>query len=117
MENILLSFLTNWIQQKWIDFGFDSVSLSPYQFLLSYPRPDQPNKIYLYDSSGNVQFTSKHKEDVLRPEDEDENFIHAFNAFAPAGDVSGELVYVNYGRFVDMLVFHIQFIYLTRFQN
>eukprot|EP00092_Neocalanus_flemingeri_P089241 GFUD01112903.1.p1 GENE.GFUD01112903.1~~GFUD01112903.1.p1 ORF type:complete len:755 (-),score=192.43 GFUD01112903.1:119-2383(-) len=96
------SFLTKWIKEKWMEFGFDSVSLSPYQFLLSYPIPDQPNKIYLYDSSGSVQFTSKHKEDVLRPEDEHENFIHAFNAFAPAGDVTGELVYVNYGRIEDI---------------
>ena len=95
---MLLRFLTNWIKQKWLEFGFDSVSLSPYQLLLSYPRPDQPNKVYLHDSSGNIKFTSKHQEDVLRPEDEHENFIHAFNAFAPAGDVSGELVYVNYGR-------------------
>jgi len=95
-------FLTNWIKQKWTEYGFDSVSLSPYQFLLSYPRPDQPNKIYLHDSTGKVQFTSKHKEDVLRPEDEHEQFIHAFNAFAPAGDVSGELVYVNYGRIEDI---------------
>ena len=91
-------FLTNWIKEKWLSFGFDSVTLSPYEFLLSYPNPEQPNKIYLYDQEGNVRFTSKHKEDVLRPEDEDENFIHAFNAYAPAGDVSGELVYVNYGR-------------------
>ena len=82
-----------------MSFGFDSVTLSPYENLLSYPNPDQPNKIYLHDQAGNVMFTSKHKEDVLRPEDEDENFIHAFNAYAPAGDVSGELMYVNYGRY------------------
>jgi len=99
-------FLTNWIKQKWIEFGLDSVSLSPYEFLLSYPKSDQPNKVYLYDSSGQVQFTSKHKEDVLRPEDEHENFIHAFNAFAPAGDVTGELVYVNYGRVEDVKKLH-----------
>ena len=86
-----------------MDFGFDSVLFSPYQFLLSYPNPEQPNKIYLYDGEGNIKFTSKHKEDVLRPEDEHPNFVHAFNAFAPAGDVSGELVYVNYGRLIDQV--------------
>ena len=57
-------FLTNWIKEKWIEYGYDSISLSPSQFLLSYPKPEQPNKIYLYDSSGKVMFTSKHKEDV-----------------------------------------------------
>ena len=38
----------------------------------------------------------------MRPEDEDENFVHAFNGYSPAGDVTGELVYVNYGRVEDI---------------
>ena len=33
-----------------------------------------------------------------RPEDAHDEFIHAFNAYSPPGDVTGELVYVNYGR-------------------
>jgi hypothetical protein len=74
------------------------VNLATYEYLLSYPDAANPNKIYLYDQDNVKQFESKHEEDVLRPEDAHENFIHAFNAYAPAGDVSGELVYVNYGR-------------------
>ena len=31
---------------------------------------------------------------ALRAEDEDPEFIHAFNAFSPPGDVTGDLVYV-----------------------
>ena len=49
-----------------------------------------------------VQFTSRHKEDVLRPEDEHPDFVHSFHGFSPAGDVTGELVYVNYGRVEDI---------------
>ena len=49
-----------------------------------------------------VQFTSRHKEDVLRAEDEHPDFIHSFHGFSPAGDVTGELVYVNYGRVEDI---------------
>ena len=45
-----------------------------------------------------VQFTSHHKETELRPGDDHPTFVHAFNAYAPAGTVTGELVYVNYGR-------------------
>jgi len=95
-------YLTNWIRDQWTEFGLDSISLSTYDLLFSYPNPDNPNKIYLYDADNKVQFTSRHKEDVLRPEDEDENFVHAFNGYSPAGDVSGELVYVNYGRVEDI---------------
>ena len=46
-------------------------------------------------------FVSKHKEDEIRKEDAHENFIHAFNAYAPSGDVNNaSLVYVNYGRYL-----------------
>ena len=94
------SYLTQWVRDSWTQFGLDSVSLATYDYLLSYPDPANPNKVYLYDQDMVKQFESKHKEDVLRPEDAHENFIHAFNAYAPAGDVTGELVYVNYGRLV-----------------
>ena len=96
------SFLTKWISDKWTEFGFDNVKLERYDLLLSFPDRENPNKIYLKDDQGRVQFTSKHKEDVLRAEDEHPDFIHAFNAWSPAGNVTGELVYVNYARLEDI---------------
>ena len=96
------SFLTKWIAEKWREFGLDHVNLERYNLLLSYPDPENPNKIYINDAEGRVQFTSRHKEDVLRAEDEHPDFIHAFNAFSPAGNVSGDLVYVNYARVEDI---------------
>ena len=96
------SFLTKWISDKWREFGLDHVNLERYNLLLSYPDPQNPNKIYLKDDRGRVQFTSRHKEDVLRAEDEHPDFIHAFNAFSPTGNVSGDLVYVNYARVEDI---------------
>ena len=47
---------------------------------------------------GQEQFKSHYKETEVRKGDDHKNFIHAFNAFAPAGKVTGQLVYVNYGR-------------------
>ena len=96
------SFLTKWIADKWRKFGFDHVNLERYNLLLSYPDPENPNKIYIKDDRGRVQVTSKHKEDVLRAEDEHPDFIHAFNAFSPTGNVTGDLVYVNYARVEDI---------------
>jgi len=95
-------FLTNWIKSKWEEFGFDKVQLDTYDFLLSFPDQENPNKIYLKDENDVVQFTSKHKEDVLRQEDDHPKFIHAFNAHTPAANVTGELVYVNFGRIEDI---------------
>ena len=86
--------LTDWIRDKWAEFGLDTISLDTYNFLLSFPDSARPNKIHLLDAEGNVRFTSHHQEDL--PQSERKNFIDAFIAFAPAGDVTAELVYVKY---------------------
>ena len=70
--------------------------------------------MHLVNGEGEVQFSSRHKEDVLRwhwlwwskknwwwqhyhrAEDEHPEFIHAFNAYTPPGDVTGELVFVPF---------------------
>jgi len=93
--------LTSWIRSQWKEFGLD-VSLSTYDFLLSYPNQTNPNKIHLLDANGSVEWTSRHKEEVLRQEDVHPDFIHAFNAYTPNADVMGELVFVNYGRVEDL---------------
>ena len=54
--------------------------------------------------TGKEQFKSHYKETELRPGDDHANFIHAFNAYAPAGTVTGQLAYVNYGRCVVFLL-------------
>jgi len=94
--------LVKWMKESWEEAGVETVSLATYDILLSYPNLDKPNKIHLLDEKGQVQFTSRHQEEVLRPEDAHDEFIHAFNAYSPPGDVTGELVYVNYGRVEDL---------------
>ena len=51
---------------------------------------------------GNEQFKSHYKEEELRQGDDHKNFVHAFNAYAPAGTVTGQLVYVNYARYISL---------------
>jgi len=94
-------WLTNWIEQSWRKYGLE-VSKPTYTMLLSYPDQTNPNKIYLLDGNNQQQWVSQHQEDV-KGEDAHPNFIHAFNAYAPAGDVTGELIYVNYGRIEDII--------------
>ena len=53
--------LTNWIRKTWEEQGLDKVTEASYDFYLSWPDSDNPNKIHLIDESGKVQFTSKHK--------------------------------------------------------
>lgn len=94
--------LTTWIRDQWLDFGVDTVDIVNYDLYLSWPNQTNPNKVYLVDDEGTVQFTSRHKEDEVRDGDDHPDFVHAFNGYAPAGDVVGDLVYVNYGRVEDL---------------
>lgn len=93
------------IQQRFIEAGFDSSELVPYNVLLSNPDHSNPNLITLTNGAGQVVFTSKYKEEGLHPDDDDPEFVHAFNAYTPAGDVQTNpgtgVVYVNYGRVED----------------
>ena len=63
-------------------------------FYAEYRHRITCNKCFL----GNEQFKSHYKEEELRQGDDHKNFVHAFNAYAPAGTVTGQLVYVNYAR-------------------
>ena len=94
--------LTHWIKETWENDGLDHVNLYEYNFYLSWPNQSHPNKIYLLDDVGQVKFTSQHKEEELRKGDDHPDFVHGFNAFSPAADVEGALVYVNYARVEDV---------------
>ena len=94
--------LIQWIKKTWEDDGLDHVDLAEYDFYLSWPNQTNPNKIYLLDDAGEVNFTSQHKEEELRAGDDHPTFVHGFNAFTPAADVEGTLVYVNYARVEDV---------------
>lgn len=49
-----------------------------------------------------MKFISQNKEKSLRPEKDDSNFVHAFNAYSPAADVEGVPIYVNYATIEDL---------------
>ncbi|XP_064110868.1 N-acetylated-alpha-linked acidic dipeptidase 2-like [Macrobrachium nipponense] len=93
------------IHQRFMEAGFDTAELVPYEVLLSYPNHTNPNLITIMDSSQKVVFTSKFKEEALHEDDEDPEFVHAFNGYSAAGDVTTQpgvgVIYVNYGRVED----------------
>nr|XP_045619566.1 N-acetylated-alpha-linked acidic dipeptidase 2-like [Procambarus clarkii] len=93
------------IQDRFLKLGFDTADLVPYDVLLSRPNHTNPNLITLIDGAGKVVFTSSYKETPIHEDDDDPEFVHAFNAFTPAGDVESEagrgVVYANYARVED----------------
>ncbi|XP_063958833.1 N-acetylated-alpha-linked acidic dipeptidase 2-like isoform X2 [Lytechinus pictus] len=84
----------------WTEYGFDSVRLIPYDVLLAYPDPDNPNKVMITEN-GEVNFTTALQEEILRPEDDHPDVVPPFNAYSAQGEPEGPLVYVNYGRAED----------------
>ncbi|XP_076040569.1 N-acetylated-alpha-linked acidic dipeptidase 2-like [Oratosquilla oratoria] len=98
-------FLAKMIRDRWTEAGLDTVQMVPYTLLLSRPNVSNPNLVTWEDGSGATVFKSQYKEKVIREDDYDENFVHAFNAYTPAGDAMSEkgygVVYVNYARVED----------------
>jgi len=94
--------LTDWIMSNWLEAGIDKVELATYDFYLSWPNQTNPNAVQLLDAEGKVRFTSRYKEDELRKGDDSPSFVHAFNGYAPAGDVTADVVYVHYARVQDL---------------
>ncbi|CAL4093385.1 unnamed protein product, partial [Meganyctiphanes norvegica] len=96
--------LAEMLQQRFKESGFDTAEMVPYRVLLSRPNATNPNLITLHDGTREM-WQSRYKEDALHPDDEAEDFVHAFNAYTPAGKVSTPpgtgVVYVNYGRVED----------------
>jgi hypothetical protein len=68
--------------------------------LLDFPDKENPNLIKILSRSEEI-FRSQYKEETLHSGDNHTNFVDSFLAFSPAGEVTGDVVYVNYGRIED----------------
>ncbi|XP_063954933.1 N-acetylated-alpha-linked acidic dipeptidase 2-like [Lytechinus pictus] len=94
------------IMKTWLDQGLDSARLVPYKVYLQHPpSPDHElaNKVQIINPiNGSVMFTSSLREDSFDEEElEQEGIPPPFNAYSATGDVTGDLVYINYGRLED----------------
>ena len=85
-----------WMLSKFKEWGFDAQIEN---FYVLFPTPKE-RLVQLLDGSGAVKFTASLKEPVL-PEDPTSNQtaeqLPTYNAYSGDGDVTGPLVYVNYG--------------------
>ncbi|XP_029441653.1 glutamate carboxypeptidase 2-like, partial [Rhinatrema bivittatum] len=100
------SDLATHIHDTWKEY-LDGVRIYTYNVLLSYPNASDPNYVAIWQENGTETEQSSKKEKILTPDQDDPTVVNPFNAYSPAGDVLGDLVYVNYGTIED-------FMYLTR---
>ncbi|CAI8052637.1 N-acetylated-alpha-linked acidic dipeptidase 2 [Geodia barretti] len=92
------------IYNRWKGYKtFDRVELANYTVLLQYPgNSSSPNRLELRESGGKVVYTAAtRQEKPLLPQERDPSVAPPFNAYSGTGNVSGPLVYVNYGRLED----------------
>ena len=85
-----------WMLAKFKEWGFDAQIEN---FYVLFPTPKE-RLVQLLDASGATKFTASLKEPVV-PEDPTSNQtaeqLPTYNAYSGDGDVTGPLVYVNYG--------------------
>ncbi|PVD19368.1 hypothetical protein C0Q70_19856 [Pomacea canaliculata] len=94
--------LARLMQSQWQANGLDDVHLATYNVLLSFPNKTNPNVIQIKDTtSGKVMFETHKYEVVLTPAENNSDVVPPYNAYSPAADVTGDLIYVNYGRIED----------------
>jgi len=90
--------LANEYERRFNAYGFDEVEKLTYNVLLSYPNQSQPNYAYIMNNTNGVNFRTQYMEDILDPAENSPEAYQPFNAFGLAATVTGDLVYVNYGR-------------------
>lgn len=86
--------------KRWQDpeTGLDEAWREEYSVYLSFPDPNNPNKVTVVDGSGSVLHTVREKEKPYTPDQEQSDVVQPYAAYSPAGHPKGKLVYANYGR-------------------
>lgn len=86
--------------ERWQDpeTGLDEAWREEYSVYLSFPNPNNPNKVTVVNASNSVLHTLREKEVSYTPDQEDPNVVQPYAAYSPAGHARGKLVYANYGR-------------------
>lgn len=102
--HVASSSRTNIISKE-IYSRFESYGFKPkyhsYETLLSFPKADHPNHVYIIKDDGTEIFKSRRIEKIFEDKENNSNSLPPFLAYGPSGSVEGDLVYVNYGRDID----------------
>ncbi|XP_059161670.1 putative N-acetylated-alpha-linked acidic dipeptidase [Physella acuta] len=94
--------LADKLKSMWSDSGVDKIHTFSYNVLLSFANLTEPNKVEILNkTSGTILFTSSAFEPKLQSDERNSSTL-SYNAYCPSGIVSGDAVYVNYGRVEDL---------------
>jgi len=88
-----------YVAGKLRDAGFDKVKIDMYTILLSYPT--KPGEVQVKFKNGSIISEFEVLEPAVHKSENASEIVYPFNAFSPAKQVEGELVYANFGRTSD----------------
>jgi N-acetylated-alpha-linked acidic dipeptidase len=87
-----------YVAQKFRAAGLDT-EIAPYRVLLNQPKSVS---LQAYDAAGQLLMSGPTREHVdVDPYQNDPRIVMPFNGSSGSGDVTGEVVYANYGRIED----------------
>jgi N-acetylated-alpha-linked acidic dipeptidase len=89
--------VAEWLLSQYRSFGFDA-SIESYSVWMPYPQ-ERLLELEFNGPSGSKKQTLATPEDPI-PADKDSydtRAVPAFNAYSPSGDVTGQVIYANYG--------------------
>ncbi|KAK5870874.1 hypothetical protein PBY51_003784 [Eleginops maclovinus] len=86
--------------KRWQDpeTGLDQAWREEYMVYLSFPDPENPNKVTVVSPSDTVQYTAREKEKSYTSDQDDPEVVQPYAAYSPAGHPKGKLVYANQGK-------------------
>lgn len=93
-----------WTKQKFEEFGFKA-EIVTYEIYANYPK-DHSLELWTTKKDGGekkIEFKARLEEDVLKddPTSGLEDRVPTFHGYSASGNVTGQLVFVNYGTFED----------------
>ncbi|KAI3371993.1 hypothetical protein L3Q82_006863 [Scortum barcoo] len=86
--------------KRWQDpeSGLDQAWREEYKVYLSFPDPNNPNKVTVVNPSNTVLYTVREKEKTYTSDQNDPEVVQPYAAYSPAGHAKGKLVYANQGK-------------------
>uniref|UniRef100_A0AAQ6A315 Aminopeptidase NAALADL1 n=1 Tax=Amphiprion ocellaris TaxID=80972 RepID=A0AAQ6A315_AMPOC len=77
------------------DTGLDDAWREEYNVYLSFPDPNNPNKVTVANT---VQHSIREREKAYTSDQDDPEVVQPYAAYSPAGHAKGKLVYANQGK-------------------
>lgn len=96
-----------WTAERWREFGWPDVRIETYHPLLNYPRAQGQRVAIVAPPSKRHECTLK--EEPVDGDDASRRYrdaVPAFHGYSADGNVTGRLIYVNYGRPADFAMLH-----------